>query len=401
VKKSFVCGGAALAVLITAIAGGGRALAQSSVDCESLEGPIIYGLGGSAQAPLIGQIAAKLAGASGDDHLTVVYSSPGACFALDGLKAEDATPVTTAASYWLADGTQQPCVLPDEGVEADFGSMQNGPALCPGYDALPDGLGDFLGPVGTINFIVPTQSSQNAISAEAAYFVFGFGKDGKVDPWVDDNFIIRRNETSAVQLYIGLATGVPAASFKGIDAKTNGDSINLVATAPDPEVAVGFVSGENADKSRDKVRTLAYQHTDQACGYWPDSSATAFDKNNVRDGLYHLWGATHFYAKVDDKGAISDPDVQRFVGYITGAVEPPDELPILDIFIKNYNVPQCAMHVKREVDLGPIASFQADEPCDCYFDEVATGSTKCDACEADADCDKTAPKCRRGYCEVK
>jgi hypothetical protein len=45
------------------------------------------------------------------------------------------------------------------------------------------------------------------------------------------------------------------------------------------------------------VRTLALQSRDQTCAYWPDSSATAFDKVNVRDGHYELWASSHFYAR--------------------------------------------------------------------------------------------------------
>ena len=79
---------------------------------------------------------------------------------------------------------------------------------------------------------------------------------------------------------------------------TNGRSVTLVATATNPEAAIGFVSGENADANRTTVRTLAFQHTEQRCGYWPDSTATSFDKRSVRDGLYWLWTTTHFFAPV-------------------------------------------------------------------------------------------------------
>jgi hypothetical protein len=76
-------------------------------------------------------------------------------------------------------------------------------------------------------------------------------------------------------------------------------------------------------------------------------------------------------------------------------------LPLLDIYIDNYNIPQCAMQVSREEDLGAISSFQPDEPCGCYFDFRATGRTSCDECEEDADCPSSDPVCRFGYCEVQ
>ena len=39
--------------------------------------------------------------------------------------------------------------------------------------------------------------------------------------------------------------------------------------------------------------------TYQLCGYLPDSTGTSFDKKNVRDGHYWLWGAQHFYGLVN------------------------------------------------------------------------------------------------------
>lgn len=48
-------------------------------------------------------------------------------------------------------------------------------------------------------FVVPRASTQTAISASAAYFVFGFGSSSGVAPWLVNESIYRRNETSAVQ----------------------------------------------------------------------------------------------------------------------------------------------------------------------------------------------------------
>jgi hypothetical protein len=375
-----------------------RVAHAQNVNCDTLPAPVLYGVGGSAQRPLFSKLGAKLAAAS--SPVTIVYASPGACFSLDPFKPSEDYKLTGTANYTLADGAEKTCQLPAAGTKADFGSAQTGAKLC-GVDKLWDGVGDFQGPIGTTNFIVATQSTQNSISAEAAYFVFGFGDQGKASPWTDNNLIIRRNETSAVQLYVGLAAGVEATRFKGIDAMTNANSIKFVAEASDKEAAIGFVSGENADANRSTVRTLAYQHKGQKCGYWPDSTPTAFDKKNVRDGQYFLWGTTHFFAKVDDKGKIVNPDLAKVIGYLSGDVAPPDDVPVLDVVINNGNIPLCAMHVQRDGDLGAISSFQPSEPCGCYFDFKATGSTDCKACKDDSECSSAAPTCRHGYCEVK
>jgi hypothetical protein len=204
-------------------------------------------------------------------------------------------------------------------------------------------------------------------------------------------------------LYVALASGVPAAKFKGIDAMTNANSIKFVAEASNKEAAIGFVSGENADDNRDTVRTLAYQHKDQKCGYWPDSTATKFDKRNVRNGQYYLWGPTHLFAKVNGSGEVTDENARRLVGYLAGTVTPPSDVNILDVTIDNGNIPQCAMQVKRDGDLGATSSFQPDEPCGCYFEKKATGDAgDCTECESDDDCESGSAKfCRHGFCEVK
>lgn len=405
----------------------GRASAQENPPCDAipgLTGPVIYGVGGSAQTPLIGRIASALSAAA--DPITIVYQDSGACKAMEALDPTvpaESRYLTGEAKYWTSDSAtaNKVCVLPAN-TSADFGSMQQYPEFCPNVDGLYDGIGDFKGPVGTVALIVPTQSSQSSISTDAAHFIFGFGDESGVDPWTDDAYIIRRNATSAVQLYLAAAADLPDAFNPnvGVDAKTNGNSINWTAaggvrpeaeasagvtkpavTVPNYEATIGFVSGEQADNNRDKVRTLAYQHRGQECAYWPDSSPTSFDKINVRRGLYYLWADVHLFAPIEDDGSITDENVAKFIGYVTGDVEAPAELPILDVFIDNGNIPRCAMQVQRDGDLGALSSFQPGEPCGCYFEERANGESSCEACEDDGDCPSSDPVCRHGFCEVK
>lgn len=407
--------GSALAILGFCLA---TRTASAQTACDSLGGNIIYGVGGSAQTPLIGQIASRVRGLVGTDQLTIVYSDgAGACAVPTALDPSSPTLLTGNAKYWNAGTTSaQTCTLAVSGVQADFGSMQNFWEFCPAVTgARPTSIGDFEGPIGTVNLIVPVASSQNSISAEAAHFVFGFGNESAVAPWTDDNFIIKRTPNSAVQNYIAAAAHLPSSALKGQDAANNANSINWVANvtngkpAPtpvgDPDQAIGFVSGENAENNRDKVRTLAYQHFGQECAFWPDSSVTAFDKINVRRGQYYLWGTAHLFAAISGTASnvanIVNQHVRRFVGYLTFETEAPSALPVLDIYIDNYNIPQCAMQVSRDEDLGAISSFQPDEPCGCYFDARATGRTSCQECDDSDQCPTSDPVCRHGYCEVQ
>ena len=383
---AFVAAGAAMCAA-------GSASAQTA--CASLPNPL-YGLGGSAQKPLIGRVAAQIA-----STMTVVYAAPGACNGINALIGP--TTATGNASYWTADGIEHTCTLPVTGQAIDFANMATGPTQCPGVDTLPPDIGDFTGPVSAFNFIVPTASTEQSISAEAAYIVYGFGAQSQLAPWTNESVLIRRDQNSAATIAIALSIGLPPNRFLGVDALTNGNSVTLVAGASgtNANAALGYVSAENADANRATVRTLAYQHFGQTCGYWPDSSATSFDKRNVRSGQYWIWAPTHFYAYVDGTGEITNARARDFIGYFTDAVNAPTGVNMLDIEIRNGNIPRCAMNVWRTSDLGPLMSYQPAEPCGCYFEQVATGATTCTACTTNAECPSSASVCRHNFCEVQ
>jgi ABC-type phosphate transport system substrate-binding protein len=371
----------------------------SAAPCAGLPNPI-YGLGGSAQQPLVGALATELS--KQNPATTIVYdSSKGACSGINGLYGPTPTKMTGTAAYWSADGTQGTCDLPIAGESADFGTLGNSATLCPNIPSLPAEIGDFRGPVTAVNVFVPKASSQQSISAEGLYFVYGFGATGQAAPWTDESVIIRRNQNSFVQIFIGLAAGIPVTKFKGIDAGTNQNSVNLVVATPAlAEKAIGFASSQTVDDNRDVVRSLAYQHTGQSCGYWPDSTADAFDKQNVRSGQYYLWSRLHFLAKVDGTGKVADPETAKVIGYFTESLPPPGAIDYTKLVIDNGAIPDCAMRAQREGDLGALASYAPTEPCGCYFDYVATGATTCAACSTGSPCAGAGEQCRHGYCEA-
>lgn len=386
-----------LAFAATLGAGLGLARTASAVTCASLPDPV-YGLGGSAAKPLIGKVAAALAGVT--PAQTIVFQAPGACLGIYGLI--DSKKLTGTASYWTKEGKEETCDLDPAGVDVEFANMGNSASLCADVKApiATLGIGDFLGPVQSFNLIVPLPSSQLSISSEAAYHVFGLGAAGNVAPWTDEEQIYRRDANSAAQLFISGSIGVPADKFKGKDMKTNGATVSGVAASTKPEAAIGLVGGEVADASRTSVRTLAYQHKDQSCGYLPDSTASSLDKRSVRTGQYFIWAPQHFFAKVDAGGAITSPGAKKLIGYFTGAEQAPAGVDIDELSIKASTIPACAMEVKREGDLGAISSYAPPEPCGCLFDKIATGTTTCATCANDAACGASAPHCRHGFCEV-
>ncbi len=80
----------------------------------------------------------------------------------------------------------------------------------------------------------------------------------------------------------------------------------VVGAASDPTgatAAIGLLSADITDTNRTKVHELAFQDVGQTCGYYPDSTDNAVDKQNVRDGHYSLWGPLHFFTKAPSQNA--------------------------------------------------------------------------------------------------
>ena len=67
----------------------------------------------------------------------------------------------------------------------------------------------------------------------------------------------------------------------------------------------------------------------------------------------------------------------------------------------NRNIPACAMEVSRDGDYTELKPFEHPEPCGCYFELRATGSTSCESCIDSTTCPSEAPVCRHGYCEER
>lgn len=377
-------------------------LALTSLDANAapcLDLPnVTIGLGTSNGRPLVAAFATELAAQT--DPVSLVYIGATACQGIGSVI--DAIPATGTASYWDVDGVEQTCELPVTGYVPDYALIQAEPTLCEGLTEVPAGIGEFVGPVTALSMVVPVASSQVNISAEALYFIYGFGpSEGQVSPWTIDAEVRAREPSASSQITFAIAAEIPLGKFKGEETATAGDVVTALSTSENPEAALGFVAAEVADANRDIVRTLAFQAYGQECAYWPDSTATAFDRRNVRDGHYFVWSPSRFYAPVDDSGEIIHEATRTAVGYLTGTIPIPADFPAIDLVIDTGIVPRCAMNVWRDEESGPLYSFQPEEPCGCYFDYRATGETSCSSCATDADCPGEAPVCRYGYCEVK
>lgn len=404
--------------------GGSPSVVKSvGISCSELTsaGTAVHITGSTAVKPFLQQIAQQLA----PQNVFVVYTSTGSCVGVDAIL--NRTPMTTGASpapapsalVWDSPtSTGKACDLPAEGVTADLGISDVFAQTCPGFelaDLDAQQIRDAHGPVQTMTFVVPASSDQTSISAQAAYFVFGFGAEGGVRDasgsawlWNDEAYILQRSGSSGTQAMLAAAIGVPADRWKGKKHATSDDvATDLQLAGADRETAnktIGILGAEYIDgrNLRAQLHMLAYRDTQQGCSFFPDSSATAHDKRNVRDGHYPIWSPVHLLYRADRDGNPANPVtrgvVNDIVGYLAGTKALPNGVKLIDLYAQIGLIPECAMHVSRLKDGGNIVPAQPSNPCSCLFELKATGATSCKVCKVQGDC-SASETCSQGYCE--
>jgi hypothetical protein len=365
--------------------------------CAELEPRPVYLYGSSALNLALRTLAQAISNTA-----TIVYQNDTSCLGLDAILT-GLTRLKGTAQYWVAD-QNEPLACRVEGEQpADIGLCDVSPESCsPGF-AGSNNLVDDLGPAQIFMFTVPNGSVQTAISAEAAYTVYGYD-DGAVEPWVDPASLLRRGAGSGVQLTISASLGLSPSFWRGVIKQRSSEMKPGLLMLADPERALGITSADVADEmdARANLRTLAYQHFDQHCAFTPDSSVGSSDKRNVRDGHYELWAPFHFYTR-GPNGRTLDPFVAEIVSYLTGARSLPNRNTDFITTLKQGGlVPPCAMRVTRSREGARIEPYEPTVSCSCYFDASPPGGIvreDCAPCESSAECPSSAPNCNFGYCE--
>jgi ABC-type phosphate transport system substrate-binding protein len=374
----------------------------SAVDCAALPGAV-YVTGSTAARPFLAAVGKLLAGQA--PPITVVYAGQGSCAGPDAIL--NGTPLkgigAAGPTYWDSAGAELKC---DVNVEvpllADVGISDVFATTCfrlPG--GLPSNVADFLGPVQAMTFVVPRSSPETSISAEAAYYVYGFGVSSGVEPWTEETAIFRRDELSGTQRMVAAAIGVDPGRWKGTSTTSSDDLRKKMDATKLPARAIGILSTDVAQENRATVKVLAYQHFGQSCGYYPDREEASNEKANVRDGHYAIWGPLHLFTRLNGSGFPIKPSAGDLIAYLAGTKTAGDGLDLIALAAQRHVVPQCAMRVKRSSELGALASFAPSGSCGCYYDKVANGGTACALCGGPRDCPASAPVCSYGYCETQ
>lgn len=386
-------------------ADGGAGL-PSCADPSNGRSNVIYMTGSSNFPPLLAKLAPLIAATGYTPVYQVTNSCTGVTAVFDQNVITDPAPGPNAkyAAYFAQDGTTHPCMIGAGGTLVDVGESDVFSTTCsPG--AMPGAVvGEYLGPIQAMAFVVPGKSQEVSISAEAARAVFGMGGDhDKASPWVDPTLYFVRNANTGTQQMVGKAIAVPPNGFWGIDrgSAANVDALmRIISDQSLAEQAIGIISTDYYDSDRANLKELAFKATDQDCAYLPDSTAFKKDKQNVRDGHYPIWGPLHFFATVSNGEPLSAA-AQAFVSVVSVPNLPQQ---LLAAFIGSSLVPTCAMGVQRSSELGPVSQYSAPFQCTCYFEATADGQAPdgCTPCTTASDCsDPSRPACNLGYCEVQ
>lgn len=346
-----------------------------AADCPSFVDPIVLN-GSSAAEPLVIAMAKVLSAQA--SPTTLVYAKPGSCVGVTSVQ-EDATPAGACATGACITGTVEyfdpvanavtTCTLTAP-THVDIGLSDVWVDTCTGAQPKA-GVKDVSGPVEPMLFVVPKASQQKAITYEEAYFVFGWGTSGMLQPWTVEANLAIRNPTSGTEQVIAHNIAVPAGRWKGVDKGGSGGVVTAVSTSTAPESTIGILGSDVYDANRDKLTALAFQSYRQKAAYYADSTATSFDKRNVRNGHYVNWGYLHMITRLDGGGAMN-PNAKRFVDWVTGNTGATGTASpfgdITDIIIQAKMVPTCAMKVSRVSEGGALSPFTPTTDCAAKFE---------------------------------
>jgi hypothetical protein len=395
--------------------------------CSALPGTIVYVESGDTQEALLKRLGRELRDRA---DIMLVFLFTGSCALTPNLyngtaiapgQVMDFIPSTAENAAWTTADAESTCTVmtptqPMLGISALY------PASCQlgGPDA-GSNIGLIDGPIQAYTFVVPPAAftaDGMAIYAEEAQAAFGTGKgtglvsfNGSAE-WNDPTQMFFRptSKSTLVSTAFNVHLTAGAMAQGAVDEAMSSQVLSAVAAATSPS-AIGILGDEVYDtQGRGKVDVLAFKAFGQNRAYFPDSTQTAFDKQNIRDGHYTMWSPTVYITQVDSTGAPINPAVKYVTDVVTGsaAATPPDGGAPIDGLADITAVgltPSCAMQVTRTTpqDGSPISAATTPPSCTCYFLSKIPNATgpvaNCVPCGGDASVCPGGDTCLRGFCE--
>jgi hypothetical protein len=378
--------------------------------CTNAGSNLIYMYGTADFAPMLRAVQPLLSATT--PRYRAIYQNATSCAGVisvfDSTKRLMMNPAPTAtpnyAFYFDDSGQQMSCLLDTSGNTIDIGVSNLFSTTCNTSTATyvaGTTVSDYTGPVVPFVLSVPAASTQVSISAEAAHVVFGLGGKNTIvglkdaTPWTDPTYYFIRNSGSGSTVLTSLMIDVPKTKFWGIDRLSTDNLRDSMLASTAAEQSIGILSIDYADKNRGNLRSLFLQSKGQTCGYLPDANKNSFNKMNVRDGHYPLWGYVHFFTPVGPGGVPSDAAKAIVTKFSVARLDP----DLIDNIIDASLIPQCAMKVTRTGEESDFA-LQQGLQCGCYFDYKTTGKNDCTPCQSSSECPASHSACNYGFCEI-
>jgi ABC-type phosphate transport system substrate-binding protein len=387
--------------------------------CADLGTPV-YIAGASAVRPQIREAQRALARVGSD--ITIIYQGTASC---DGPRILITDAFADSEATWYdysddieADNPLRTCTIPFAGIKPDIGISDVLAATCEehlgGDFGVPAHQREYEGAVQAMLFAVQQSSTENAISSAAARIVLGFGGEThQVSPWTVDAELHNRVPESGTKILMAAAIDLLSPKWKGIHHRSNPNVLDAILAATNPNAAIGLLAADFADRNRDQLKVLALQADGQSCGYLPDSSRTALDKVNVREGRYAASAPTQFIVDVDPAtelpqardGRTSHDEVGQVLDFLRMEnISDEDMMIMIEANAQAGTVPLCAMKAVRVPEKAPPTAYEPEEPCHCFYESIngtPPGQDGCESCTDHGDCPSEAPVCRFGFCEER
>jgi hypothetical protein len=404
----------------------GTSPADAGAPCNTLPGTIVYIESGDTQQALLKKLGRQLRDTA---DITIVYLLTGSCTLTPNLydgnpiaagQVMNYIPSTAENPGWTTAMAENTCTI-STSTQPGLGISALYPASCQlgGPDA-GSSIRLIDGPIQAYTFIVPPSqfaSDGMGIYAEEAHAAFGAHKgtglvtwNGNAE-WNDPTQMFFRPTTKSTLVSTAFNIQLTAAVMAqgAVQEATSSNVLSAVAAATSAN-AIGILGDEVYDtQGRNKVNVLAFRAFGQNHAYFPDSTATAFDKQNIRDGHYSMWSPTVYITHVDTLGEPVDPAIKYITDTVTGnaAATPPDGGTAIDGLVDVTGVgltPGCAMQVTRVTPQDGTPISAAPPPtCTCYFLSKIPGAAgtpaNCTTCSGNAQCTTTGQTCIRGFCE--
>jgi ABC-type phosphate transport system substrate-binding protein len=390
--------------------------------CASLTNPL-YLDGSSAFEPTVAAFAVKLSNSTETANpMTIVYLKPGSCAGVNAIASN--ADITGTGTYYTLSGTtlvKNSCTLPASGQKADIGVSDvfypscgaNAPATQPGT------LKDFVGPVQPMEFVVNKNNTTAGgyLTYAEAQDIYGCGATAAIAGFTLATGIFCRDQLSGTQIItcdnIGLA---PNALTSAICVSEGGSGPLATAVAGFSMVnaSLGFLGADVYDQNRTTLAALAFAAKGQTKAFYADSTSSARDRQNVRDGHYPMWGYEHMFAYVDSSGVPTSARAAGLINLINGVATDSNlgDYVALEGTAANGlggTIPLCAMQVKKTDDLPGYLSAAPAPTCTCAYVKAATGTAPagCVACGGGSDGGADAAAgactggkaCQHGFCE--